>query len=266
MADLNSYQAAAQFLWNERQTRRTFVPIPEPHTPHQLEDAYAVQAELQKLLMDAYGAIGGYKIALTTPVMQNMVGFNHPIAGAIMAKTIHHSPAQVNLANFGRLGVECEIAVQFGQDMPTEGAPYTRDDVADAVGSVMAAFELVDDRNADYTKIADNVLTLLADNAWNGGIVLGSPVENWQTLDLAAVHGTMLINDEIVGEGDGKDVLGHPLDALTWLVNTLAEQGKSLTQGMTVMTGSVVATKFVSAGDRVQLRMDGLGEIELKVE
>ena len=265
MSDTNAYQEAAQFLWNERQARRTFVPIPAPHTPQRLEDAYAVQAELQGILTQTYGSIAGYKIALTTPVMQNMVGFDHPIAGAIMAKTIHHSPAQVNLADFRRLGVECEIAAQFSKDLPAEGAPYPRDSIAYAVGTVMAAFELVDDRNADYTKIADNVLTLLADNTWNGGIVLGSPVTDWQTLDLAAIHGVMRINGEVVGEGDGKDVLGHPLDALTWLVNTLAKQGKSLQQGMTVMTGSVVATKFVSQGDVVQLSMDGLGEVELKV-
>ena len=138
-------------------------------------------------------------------------------------------------------------------------SPYTRDSVAEAIGAVTAAFELVDDRHADYTKIADHILTLLADNTWNGGIVLGSPLTDWQSLDLAAIHGTMRINDEIVGEGDGRDVMGHPLDALAWLASTLATQGKSLAQGMVVMTGSVVATKFVSRGDRVQLTMDGAG-------
>ena len=76
----------------------------------------------------------------------------------------------------------------------------------------------------------------------------------------------MRINGEVVGEGDGRDVLGHPLDALAWLASTLAAQGKALSQGMVVMTGSVVATKFVSQGDRVQLAMDGLGEVELSIE
>ena len=292
MADTRSYQEAARFLWNERQARRPFVPIPEPHTPRHIEDAYAVQTELQQLLTQTYGPIAGHKIALTTPVMQKMVGFDEPIAGAIMEKTIHHTPAQVRLSDYGRLGVECEIAVQLAQDLPAERAPYTRDSVAEAIGiavqlaqdlpaerapytrdsvaeaigSVMAAFELVDDRHADYTKIADHILTLLADNTWNGGIVLGSPLTDWQPLDLAALHGTMHINGEVVGEGDGRDVMGHPLDALAWLASTLAAQGKTLSRGMVVMTGSVVATKFVSRGDRVQLRMDGLGEVELRIE
>ena len=37
----------------------------------------------------------------------------------------------------------------------------------------------------------------------------------------------MRINGEVVGEGYGRDVLGHPLDALAWLASTLATQGKT---------------------------------------
>ena len=38
----------------------------------------------------------------------------------------------------------------------------------------------------------------------------------------------MTINGEPAGEGYGRDVLGHPLDALAWLANTLAGRGKEL--------------------------------------
>lgn len=265
MSDITPGQHAAQFLWAEHQARNSFSPIPEPYTPHNLDEAYAVQEEFQQLLVEAAGSIAGYKIALTTPVMQQMVGFNEPVAGAILAKTIHHSPTSVRLVDYVHLGVECEIAVQLRADLPAVGAPYSRDSVADAVGAVMAAFELVDDRHADYTQLAPQVLTLLADNAWNAGIVLGQPVAAWRALDLAAAQGTMRINGEVVGQGYGRDVLGHPLEALTWLVNAFAKRGKSLPQGTTVMTGSVVATKFVNAGDTVQFSVDGLGEISLSV-
>jgi 2-keto-4-pentenoate hydratase len=45
----------------------------------------------------------------------------------------------------------------------------------------------------------------------------------------------------------------------------LAERGKTLTQGMIVMTGSMVATKFVKAGDAASFSVDGLGEVRLGV-
>ena len=165
MSDHTSSQRAAQFLLAERHARNTFSPIPAPDTPQTLDEAYAVQEEFQTLLVKEGGPIAGYKIALTTPVMQQMVGFNEPVAGAVLAKTIHHSPASVRLTDYVHLGVECEIAVQLSGDLPAAGSPYSRERVEAEVGAVMAAFELVDDRNADYSQLAPQVLTLLADNA-----------------------------------------------------------------------------------------------------
>jgi 2-keto-4-pentenoate hydratase len=197
--------------------------------------------------------------------MQQMVGVNEPIAGAILANTIHQSPATVCGDDFGRLGVECEIAVQLQADLPAAQAPYHRESVAAAIGAVRAAFELIDDRHADYATLAADIHSLLADNAWNAGIVLGPGVTDWHAIDLAAARGTMRINGDLVGQGEGRDVMGHPLAALAWLANTLAKRGKSLKAGMTVMTGSVVATKFVQLGDRVELSVDGLGEVSLQI-
>jgi 2-oxo-3-hexenedioate decarboxylase/2-keto-4-pentenoate hydratase len=197
--------------------------------------------------------------------MQQMVGFHAPIAGAVLARTIHVSPVTIRRADYVRLGVECEIAVQLGQDLPAAQAPYRRPQLNDAVAAVIPAFELVDDRQADYTQLAAHVLTLIADNAWNAGIVLGSPFRDWHTVDLSAARGVMAINGTAVGEGRGRDVMGHPFEALLWLVNTLAQRGKSLTQSMIVMTGSLVATRFVNPGDAVNLSVEGLGEVRLSV-
>ena len=46
---------------------------------------------------------------------------------------------------------------------------------------------------------------------------------------------------------------------------TLAARGKSLSQGMIVMTGSIVSTKFLNTGDTATVSIDGLGEARLTV-
>jgi 2-keto-4-pentenoate hydratase len=239
--------------------------MPAPLAPRTVDEAYAMQAELQVLMSEIHGPVAGYKIALTTPVMQRMVGFHAPIAGAILARTMHSSPLTLRRTDYVHLGVESEIAVQLGRDLPAVQAPYRRDQVDAAVAAVMPAFELVDDRQADYAQLAAHVLTLIADNAWNAGIVRGAALWDWGYVDLEAAHGVMRINGTVVGEGYGRDVMGHPMEALLWLVNMLAQQGKSLTQGMIVMTGSMVATKFVNPGDIVGLSVDGLSEVQLSV-
>jgi len=90
-------------------------------------------------LKERQGPSGGYKIALTTAVMQRMVGFDSSAAGFILANAIHQSPAILRGADFVRLGIECEIAVQptpqflgyrFWEPIPSDGAvglPIERD-------------------------------------------------------------------------------------------------------------------------------------------
>jgi 2-keto-4-pentenoate hydratase len=265
MVDQTRILTAVRFLGGEHQARKPFEPIPEPYTPRNIDEAYAMQEEFQRLLGERHGPIAGYKIALTTPVMRQMVKVNEPVIGGIFARTVHHSGAVIRAADHVRLGVESEIAVRLDADLPAGKAPYTRDKVADAVGVAMAAFELIDDRKADYSQLAANVFSSIADNSWNAGIVLGPEIKDWPSLNLSGIHGQMFINDALAGEGWGRDVLGHPLEALAWLANLFAKRGRNLARGLIISTGSVVTTKFVNPGDTVRFSAQGLGEVRIRV-
>ncbi len=263
MVQLSKAERAAQFLHEAHRQRQTYQPLPDDISPATIDEAYDMQEAFQSLLAPERGAIVGYKIALTTPVMQRMVGFDAPCAGAVFESGVHHSPAALAASDYVRLGAECEVAVRLQSGLPASGAPYDRSGVAAAVGALMPAFEIVDDRGADYGNLY--FLGVAADNAWNAGVVLGPERADWQGLDLEASRGAMTINGEPAGEGYGRDVLGHPLDALAWLANTLAGRGKELRAGMLVMTGSIVSTKFLNAGDRAAFTFEGLGDISLSV-
>jgi 2-oxo-3-hexenedioate decarboxylase/2-keto-4-pentenoate hydratase len=89
--------------------------------------------------------------------------------------------------------------------------------------------------------------------------VLGTPVENWRALDLAALRGRLAINGAEVGAGRGGDILDHPLKALAWLANALALRGQYLKAGEFVLLGSVVETRWVERGDLVEASIEGLG-------
>ena len=70
----------------------------------------------------------------------------------------------------------------------------------------------------------------------------------------------------IVAEGVGADVMGHPLDALAWLANQQAGRGQPLRAGMLVMTGSIIATRFVAVGDSVRFRVAGMPEVHVDIQ
>src|SRR5688572_6275690 len=123
------------------------------------------------------GAIAGWKIALTSKAMQQMTGVDQPAAGAIFSKVVFPSPARLDLGAYHHLGVEFEVAVRLGADLPASGGPWTRASVAGRVAACLPAFELVEDGEADYTTL--DAFTLVAQNTWNGGVVLGTPLVDW---------------------------------------------------------------------------------------
>lgn len=249
---------AAALLCAARIERRRFDGLPETCRPADEAAAYAVQEALHdRLTAEGWGALAGHKIGCTTPVMQRFLSIARPCAGGVFAPTVQHERGVFRHADYLHVGVECEIAVRLAQDLPAEGAPYDRASVAAAVGACMAAIEVVDDRYTDYRSL--DAPTLLADDFFNAGCVLGAPLEAWRELDLVALRGRMTINGVEVGTGTGGDILGHPLAALAWLANARAARGRYLEAGEFVLLGSVVETRWVTAGDLVEVEIEGLG-------
>jgi 2-oxo-3-hexenedioate decarboxylase/2-keto-4-pentenoate hydratase len=135
-----------------------------------LTDAYRVQdAYVAAIIGD--DACAGYKIGLTSRRMQKMCGIDQPICGTIFSRRVFGSGARLSMADYGRLGLEFEICVRLGRDLDASGEPFTPEQVGEAIDAVAAAVELVDDRQADYGVLDIN--TLVADNSWNAGVVLG---------------------------------------------------------------------------------------------
>jgi 2-keto-4-pentenoate hydratase len=241
--------------------RRHIAVLPAELYPADLDDAYRIRRAYQQLEEESgRGAVAGYKIALTTPVMQQLCGVHEPCWGAIFKKEVHSSPARLRAADYCRIAVETEIAMRLGEDVP---AGAGRDGLAGRIESCSAAIELIEDLNYDYKRL--DAPALVAGNAWNAGIVLGAPVADWRGLDLAGVRGECRINGSLIGSGVGGDVMGHPLNALAWLADKLAAAGTPLQRGMVVMTGSIVATQYPKAGDRIEISLAGLGTAALEL-
>lgn len=254
------HRRAATFLCDRRLARTPIEPLPADCRPVEERDGYAVQEFLHGLLTDAgLGPVAGHKIGCTTPVMQAFLGIDHPCAGGVLAATVHHGQARVPHGGFVRVGAECEIAARLGDDLGPTGAPFDRERVARAVDAVLAAMEIVDDRYRDYRTL--DLPTLVADDFFGAGCVLGAPVARWRQLDLPALRGVTRLNGREVGGGAGRAVMGHPFEALAWLANHRAGLGLRLRAGEFVLLGSVVETRWVAPGDEVTVAIEGLGEV-----
>jgi len=255
--------ATARACFEMHRSRARYRPLDAALRAAPLDDAYRVQDALHPLMAEAgRGEIAGWKIALTSKAMQQMTGVDQPAAGAIFSTAVLASPARVDLAAYHHLGVEFEVAVRLGDDLPSSGGAWTRASVADRVTACLPAFELVEDGDADYKTL--DAFTLVAQNTWNGGVVLGAPVTSWRGIDLERAVTRAWLNDEAAGQGKTGDALGHPFEAVAWLANLLNRRGRMLGRDMIVMTGSSITTKFPAPGDRVRFAIAGLGEVALE--
>lgn len=255
--------ATARASLEMHRKRERYRPLDPAVRGGPLDDAYRIQDALHGLMKaQGRGEIVGWKIALTSKAMQEMTGVDQPAAGALFATVVHQSPAIVDIGNYHHLGIEFEVAVRVRDDLPAGGPPWTRESVAPHVASCMPAFELVEDGNADYKSL--DAFTLIAQNTWNGGVVLGTPMTTWKNVNLETAVTRAWVNDAPAGEGKTGDAMGHPLEALAWVANLLNRRGRRLEHDMIVMTGSSITTKFPVPGDRVRFAIEGLGEVTLE--
>lgn len=248
----------ARHMWDARRARQRYANLPDSLKPTSIQEAYAAQGQYWRLAEPVYGSVAGAKIATTTKVMQQLMGITHPCCGAIFSSTIHHSPARVSKSDFVNLRLESEIALVLAADMPVATAPWSADGVSQFVAGAAPAYELIEDRNADYTRT--EATSLIADNCWNGGVVVG-PIRTVKSSDVIGVRGRQMVNGSMAGEGHAED----PYATLAWLANALAPRGFALKAGMIIITGSLIPTFSISPGDCAAFTVDGLGEVVLKV-
>lgn len=233
-------------------------------------EAYEVQRVYLDELSATRGARGGFKIAYTSAVMRESRGIKAPCIGGLFASEILESPAELRGADYVSPAIECEVGVRLASEVGPGGAPWTRESIAPHVEAVMTAFEVVDQLPAPAPAGAEPATANpsiggIVTNISGAGAVLGPPVRDWQSIDLAGARGTMSINGELVGEGRGSDVMGHPIEALVWLANTLAERGESIPAGAVVITGSIIPPTPLAAGDSAVISVEGLGEARIDV-
>ena len=259
---MTDIRAAAATIAAARRRRTPLGPLAADIAPDTEADGYLVQDAVHELLASDVGVRVGYKIGCSSAVMQQYLNIPHPCGGGVFASGVHDSGVSLSTKDFVRVGVECEIAVRLARDLAATEEPFTAEWVAEAIDAYYPAIEIVDDRYVKWETMG--APTLVADDFFAAGCVLGQAVPRSSAPDLLKVIGRALVNGNAAGHGTGADVLGHPHHALAWLANHLAADGKGLRAGEIVLTGSLVKTVWLNAGDEVMMELVGLGKVGAK--
>ncbi|MCP3853821.1 MAG: 4-oxalocrotonate decarboxylase [Actinomycetia bacterium] len=249
---------AVELLEAAHQTNQPIGSLKRTYPDMDIDDAYAVQKALVDRQVRMGSTIIGYKVGLTSEVMQRSVGVDEPDLSALLDRHFLPNNSTVSRSTYLDPHLEIELAFVMGASLPA-GADH--DAAMTAVESVVACIEIIDHRIVDRIGVVDTV----ADMASCGSVVLGTKKVDIESIDHQEVTGTLERNGHQVCVGDASAVLGDPLNALIWLADTLDRHGARFEPGDIVLTGSFVPIQPTSEGDRFVARFsDGLGEVDLR--
>jgi 2-keto-4-pentenoate hydratase len=229
--------------------------------PGDRREGYAIQAEIERTSAQK---LFGWKIAATSEAGQKHINVPGPMAGRILAETVVADGGTASMEGNAMAVAEPEFAFRMGRDLPPRSAAYSVAEVLDAVATLHPAIELPDSRYADFASAGE--AQIVADNACAHLFILGAPATaNWRALDLVEERPvTTLRGRQYVGHG--KNVLGDPRLALTWLANELRGLGVTLRAGEVVTTGTCHPPLPIQAGDVVACDFGSLGTVSVKLK
>ena len=245
------YQALTQ--------RQVLEPLTNRHADITIEDAYAIQQKMLARRLAAGEKVVGKKIGVTSQAVMNMLGVFQPDFGILLDGMVYNEGQPIEARTLIQPKAEGEIAFVLKKDLMGPGV--TAADVMAATEGVMACFEIVDSRIRDWKiKIQDTV----ADNASCGVFVLGDRAVDPRRIDLSTCGMVLEKNGEIIGTGAGAAALGSPVNAVTWLVNTLGRLGLGMKAGEVILSGALAAMSPAKAGDNFRVSIGGLGNCSVR--
>lgn len=234
--------------------RQPIAPLTERHPEMSIEDAYFIQQRMVGQRLQAGEKVVGKKIGVTSAAVMNMLGVYQPDFGYLLDGMLFNEGEEIPADSLIQPKAEGEIAFLLKRDL--QGPGITAADVLAATEGVMTCFEIVDSRIRDWRiGIQDTV----ADNASCGVFVLGDALVDPRKVDLNTCGMVLEKNGEIVATGSGAAALGAPANAVAWLANTLGGLDISLRAGEVILSGSLAAMVPVGAGDRLRVRIGGIG-------
>lgn len=221
-----------------------------------IDDGYAVQQLVLDRLKSGARRVGR-KIGLTSPAVQQQMGVDTPDFGVLYADMAYGDSQPIPATKLLQPRIEAEVAFVLGRDLPDR--PVIASDVLRATEFVVAAIEVVDSRIAGWDI---SIFDTVADNASSGVFVLGgAPRRLLDVDDLHGVEMSLTSDGQVLSSGTGAACLGHPVNAVVWLANAVAERGDPLAAGEVLLSGALGPLVTAERGSTYEVTMTGLGSV-----
>lgn len=231
---------------------------------HQLVDdmdkARSIQLELVAL-MESGSRRAGYKVGLTDSRAREMFGISQPLVGVLFEHMLLQDGANIALDSATSLMVELDLLARVKSAGINRAGSV--EDVARHIDAIIPFIELPD---AMFKLNGGNAAALLA--AGNVGArwgVTGVPVTVVDAQDLVERLPEMTFRlstdtGELLREGRGDRILGHPLNSILYLLEELHLRNETLKPGDLISLGAIGGPVKAEPGRRYTAKYSGYGD------
>jgi 2-keto-4-pentenoate hydratase len=199
----------------------------------------------------------GWKVGFNVPAVQRMLGLSGPVVGHLTLATALVAGEPHSLAGATRVGVEPEVAIHLGADVP---AGATAAAAREAIVGLGPALEVI-----DVDRPFEDLETLCAENVFHRAFLIGPTDPGAAGGVLSGVTARVLHRGAEVASLDAGAAAGDLAAVVRFVADFLAPHGERLVAGDWIIAGSLVAPVWVAAGDVVVLELGGIGDVELEV-
>lgn len=176
----------------------------------------------------------GWKVGFGAPQAMRSLGIDRPLIGYLLQSAVVENGAKFSFPDFTKIALEPEIAVYLGAriDSGTDAKA-----IKAAISGLGPAIEV-----ADVTfPPTDGVESILANNIYQRGVVLGAVDERRAGAELTGLAATISVNGIGIDVPDDLEANTGPiLQVVATVADTLAAMGECLNAGELIIVGSIV--------------------------
>lgn len=255
----------AQQLHTARSTQTQLRQLSKAHPEATLASAYAIQDAWLQLELKQGRSVKGRKIGLTSKALQQTFKATEPSHASLMDDMFFPDGGELPTHRFIAPRIESELA--FVLSKPLKGPNVSLFDALDAIAYVTPAIEIIDSRMElidPQTKGSRSAIDQVADFAGCAGILVGGRPMRPDAFDICRVGAIVFKNGSIEDTGVSAAVMNHPVNAVVWLANKLAENGEQLQAGELILAGAFTRPMAAGLGDSFHIDFGALGCIAFK--
>lgn len=222
--------------------------------------ARTVQSELTALMAGS-SRRAGYKVGLTDSKAREMFAISQPLVGVLFEDMLLPDGAVIAQDSATSLLVELDLLAQVNSVEINQAESV--EDVARHIGAIIPFIELPD---AMFRPDRGNTAAiLLAGNVGARWGVSGPPMKVVDAQDLVEYLPAMVFRlstdtGEVIREGQGSQILGHPLNSILYLLKELAVRKETLRQGHLISLGAIGGPVKAAQGKRYTAQYSGYGD------